>query len=220
MPEPIDYGGNAHRSRKTTPEGKELPPKEVKKVVEGEVKIQKRSLGRKVKDMFVAADFKTVVMHVGFEVLLPAAKNMIYDGAVTVVDRVMFGNDSRGPRRGYTPGGGITSRIAYHNPVNRGIREITSSRVAPPPPIGPRGRHFYDEVVLSSRQDAETVLDMMNEILDNYEIVTILDLNELCGRPSAPTDNNYGWVGLVGSQIRQVREGYLLELPAPEPIGQ
>lgn len=214
-----DYQGNANiqKQQKAGPlsASAELPPKEIKKVVTGEVVVKKPSLGKKVKNLFISADIGSVVRHVGFEVLLPAAKDMIYDGAVTVVDRVMFGSDSRGPIRRGRSGGGITSRISYSTPVNRGIKEI-SSRYAPPPTIGPRGRHVYDEVILATRADAQTVLEMMNEILDTYEFVSILDLNELCGRPTSPTEARYGWVGLEGSQIRQIREGFLLELPAPE----
>lgn len=218
-----DYRGNSHAKRKPGPSGETIDvtpagKPEVKKVVAGEVKVRKRGLGRKIKDTIIAADFGSVVQHVTFEVIIPAAKNMLFDGAMTAVGRALYGNDSRNIGRPVMfGGGGVTSKIAYQTPVQRTIKEI-GGRMAPLPPIGPRARYIYDEVILTTRKDAESVLDMMNEILDNYEVVTIFELNELCGRQTSPVDSNYGWVGLVGAQIRQIPEGYLLELPQPEPI--
>lgn len=219
-----DYQGNSHTDKAAAKPEDAPSPVVVQKAVTGEVKVRKRSLGRKIKDLFVEADFKTVIVGVGMNVLIPAARNMVYDGAVTVIERVMYGQDSRGDmRRGYTPGSGFTSRISYQTPVARGIREVRAGMTgptAPPLSLRPRGRHIYDEVILTTFSEAQTVLEMMNEILDKYDVVTIANLNELCGRPTVHTDNLYGWTNLVGSNIRQIREGYLLELPVPEAITQ
>lgn len=214
-----DYASNSKSQKEGVEAEVARPPKDVQKVVSGEVKTKKRGLGARVKDVVVMADIKSVLRHVGWEILLPAAKNMIYDGAVSVVDRTMFPNGSG--RRGYGgyPSGPSTGpRVTYNNPINRSYRDIRDAASRPGPPSGPRSRPIFEDVVLSSRHEAETVLERMNDILDNYELVSVADLYELCGLPGSHTDNKWGWVGLVGSSVRQIRDGYVLELPAPEPI--
>ena len=58
----------------------------------------------------------------------------------------------------------------------------------------------------------------MNDIIDQFEVASVADLNDLVGFPTSYTDNKWGWIYLGDVQIRQVREGYLIDLPSPEPI--
>ena len=60
----------------------------------------------------------------------------------------------------------------------------------------------------------------MNDIIDTYEVVTVADLNELVGFPTNHVDNKWGWSYLADVQVRQIREGYLIDFPPAEPIGQ
>lgn len=209
-----DYQGN---SKTTRAEPKALPEKTVEKVVVGEVVVQKKSLGRKFKDLFVAADIHSVIGYVASEVLLPAARNMIVDGASKGVERMMYG-ESTARRRGY--GVPNQSRITYNNPINRGGYRDVSSRRAPSPTVGPRSspRGARDDFILSSREEADLVLERMNDIIDTYEVVSVADLNDLVGMPTSHVDNKWGWVYLGDVLVRQVREGYLIDLPPAEPI--
>lgn len=210
-----DYTSNANKNKEGG-EKEKKPPKDIQPVVKSEVIVQKPSLGRKIKDLFVEADFRSVANHVVYEVLIPAARNMIVDGATRGVERLIYGESAIRQRR-YGPGPGITPRYSYNNPINRG--EYRDPRTTPPGPgsarVPRRGRNDY---ILTTREDANLVLERMGDILDVYEIVSVADLNELVGFPSGHTDNKWGWDSLVGVVITQVREGYLIDLPPAEAI--
>lgn len=210
----MDYAGNSKKAKGEV-SGEKKPEKVVEKVVVGEVVVQKRSLMRKFKDTFIEQDLKTVSRYLVSEVMIPAARNMIAETVNKGVDRVLFGGSMT--RRGY---GGYSAgpRITYNSPVSRALRGDIP-RNAPPLEIGPRrASRYHDDLIMSSRDDAEAVLQAMIDIIDKYEIVSVGDLNELVGRPSSYTDNKMGWIYLGDVQIRQIRDGYLIDFPPPEPI--
>lgn len=207
-----DYAGNSHKAKdaeKTPP----TPPKKVEKVIKGTAIVQKKSLGRKFRDIFVEADFKSVVKYVVSDVLIPAARNMIVDASTKGVERMMYGDRGRRYPWGSS---GPAPRFTYNNPINRPY----PGRMAPGVEPGPRrsSRHDQGDFILSSREEADMVLERMNDILSQYEVASVADLKELVGFPSSHVDNKWGWVYLGDVQIRQVREGYLLDLPAAEPL--
>jgi len=62
------------------------------------------------------------------------------------------------------------------------------------------------------------VVERLIDILDKYEVVSLADLYDLLGLPTSPIDNKWGWTVLKQVEIRQTREGYLIELPPLEEI--
>lgn len=59
----------------------------------------------------------------------------------------------------------------------------------------------------------------MYDLIENYETVSIADLNSLIERSSSYTDQKWGWTNLSGSRIYPDRNrGYVLELPRVRPI--
>jgi hypothetical protein len=74
------------------------------------------------------------------------------------------------------------------------------------------------DLILSERADAETLVERLIDIIDTYDVASVMDLNEILGLPSTPIDNKWGWTSLGKVEIRQVREGYLVDLPPPEEI--
>lgn len=203
-----DYTSNSKKSKEQpTPKATE---KVVEKVVVGEVTVQKKTLGRKIKDVVAQADFKGSTNYVIAEVLIPAARNMFLDSITKGAERLVGGNVQPRPR--YGTGTRVTM---YNSPIHRGPREIGPTRR---PPIEPRTRRTQADYILASRDEADLVLERLNDIIDNYDVASVADLNDLLGMPTTYTDNKYGWVYLGDTQIRQIREGYLLDLPPAEPI--
>lgn len=205
-----DYQGNAKKIKL----GEERPEKQkLEPVVKSEVISKKKSLGRKFKDIFVEADFRSVARYVFSDVLLPAVRNTIVDASTKGIERMMYG-ESAMRRRGY-PGTG--PRVTYSTGVNRGYSSIGAR--TPPAPIGGRGpQASREDFILSSREDADLVLERMKDVIDQYEVVSVADLNELVGFPSSHIDQKWGWSYLGDVRIRQIREGYLIDLPPAEPI--
>ncbi len=184
-----DYQGNSKKQKETPV----VPPKNIERVVVSEVIVQKKGVGRKFKDLFIEADFRTVVKYVASDVLLPAARNMIVDASTKGVERLLYG-ESAVRRRNF----GVGPRITYNNPINRGYRDTSAPRHAPPIsyPETRSLRHTRDEFIISSREEAELVLERMNDIIDQYEVASVADLNDLVGLPTTHVDNKWGWIDL------------------------
>jgi hypothetical protein len=206
----MDPQANSHKAIEAQAKDK------VEKVVQGEVITKKKSLGRKFKDLFIGADARSVVYGVFTDVLLPAARNVIVDATTKGVERLIYGDSNAPNRRIY--GSGVP-RVTYNTPVDRGYRHPLTR----PPSSRPSTRNVRsrdsEEIILESREEAETVLERMSDIINAYGIVSVADLYDLVGIPSRHTDNKWGWERLSGASVRPVREGFLLDLEPAEPIG-
>lgn len=203
----MDYQSNSKKSK--TELSQPQPDKNIEKVISGEVVVHKKSLGRKFRDIFIGADFGSVVRYVGSDVLIPALRNLIVDASTKGIERMMYG-DNAIRRRNHGP------RITYNSPINRGgggYRESSPTR-----PSQRSRRQSREDFILSSREEADMVLERMNDIIDQFEVVSVADLNELVGFPASHIDNKWGWTHLGGATVRQIREGYLIDLPGAEPI--
>lgn len=208
-----EFPGNSKMPRPQTPDAEQ--EKKVESVVTNEVKKQKKSLGRRFLDIFIGGDSKSVVQYVFMEVLVPQAKDMITEAASQGFERMIYG-DSRSPRNhrprnaaGYS--GGPTNYTRYavrgNNPIGR-----LGSDDRRPAVHQPRTQNV-DDILLATRVEAETVLDRLYDLLKEYETASVADLYSLVGLSSSYTDQKWGWVDLHGSQIRRVRDGYILDLP-------
>ena len=155
--------------------------------------------------------------YVVFDVLIPAAKDMIAEAGAQGIERLIFG-ESRRRRGGPPPAAGPTGYVSYNryamqsqNPMNQPPRDI--SRRA-------RSQHDFDEIVLQSRSEAEDVIDRLFDLVSRYDSATVADLYELVGLKSAHTDHKWGWTDVRGTTVSRLRggEGYLLDLPEPRPL--
>jgi hypothetical protein len=211
----VDYAGNSNKGKEaaSAPEAKK---KEIKKVVDTEVIVKPKGLGRKIKSVVVDADFKGLVEYVITDVMIPAARNMLFESVSKGAERAFYGVD--GSRRRYSGSG---THISYNNPLaNRNAPAFGSSMLRGAPPVDPRSRSrsSRDDIILSSRDEAELVLETMTGIASQYDVVSWADLNEMLGLPVAPIDTKWGWVYLGGTKVVQVRDGWLIDLPPAEPI--
>jgi hypothetical protein len=215
----MDYASNSRKSK----EEQNKPKKEVEKVVVGEVVIKKKSIGAKLRDVFIEADFRSVSQYIIYDVLVPAARNTIVDVASKGIERMMYG-DTAIRRRNYGPG---PTRVTYNSPIDRSYgysggyrdRETNPPRGRLPDSRNARpSRTSRDDIVLTSREEAAVVLERMRDIIDTYEVVSVADLAALTGQPSTYIDERWGWIYLGDARIEQIREGWLLNLPAAEPI--
>lgn len=211
----MDYQGNSNKDK-----GKQVAPeteetKVVEKVVTGTVVQKKPSLGQKFKTIFFGGEFRGATRYVAADVLLPAFRNLVVDAITKGVERTVYGESSRPRRPGF--GGGYGSRVQYHSPIMR-----PESRMARLPDQGPRtqtqGARESNSLILASRDEAELVLERLIDIIDKYEQASLADLYDLTGLPSAHIDQKWGWYNLNATEIRQVREGWLLDLPRQEEL--
>lgn len=212
-----DYHGNSKKERS----GERPERKPVEKITTGEVLIQKPSVGQKFKSLFVAESFRTVKNHVIFDVFIPALRDMMFDGLSQGARRMMYGE--RAVQRGYR-----ASHVTYNSPVQRGYSSmagrdnldrsgLTPGRLGAPPVSASR-QSINTGIVLSTKDEADGVLEHMTDILDKYGSVTVGDLYHMVGLSATHVDEAWGWSDLRNAQVNQIREGYLLDLPQPQPL--
>jgi len=205
-----DYQGNPKRNKET----EDKPEKSVVRVTSGEVIVAKKTLTRKVKDIIAMMDIKGVMRFIGRDILIPAGQKMIVDSARQGVERIVYG-ETAVRRRDYG------TRYQYNNPINRQYREAVHrdiTNIVNPGAQGRFSRRPQDAYILSSREEAELVIDQMNDIIDNYQVASVADLHATIGLSATHVDNKWGWTYLGNVPIRAIREGWLLDLPMPEPI--
>lgn len=207
----MEFPPNSHKANEKG--SKEATPKKsIEKVVQGEVTQRKKPLGRRFKEIFVGGEFKSAARYIATDVLLPAFRNMIVDATTKGIERMMYGDEAPRRRRGYSES--RTSRVSYNAPVNRHLSERPAYRGD----SRPRPKQDIGEIVLTTRDEAELVVERMTDIADKFDVVSVADLYELVGLPTTHVDNKWGWSGLHDVNVRQVREGYLIDLPLVEPL--
>lgn len=190
----------------------EVEDKHIESVVSDAVR-RKKPLRKKFSEVFIAGSAKTAIGYALWEVLLPAAKDTVVEVITQGVEKLFFG-DSR--RRGSSPPqSGPTGYVSYN-------RYSMQNRMSSPQRVmsrQARSRHDFDEIILESRTEAEEVIDRLYEVISRYESATVADLYQLVGLSSSHTDYKWGWTDIRGAGVTRSRDGYVLDLPEPIPLG-
>lgn len=196
-----DYKPNSNRFKE---EQKIKEREKIEKVVTGKVITKKKSKISKLTGEIISEDAHSVGSYIVRDVIIPAAKKLIYDIFTDGIDILLYGESRKGGKRS------TADRVSYTNYSNRGI--IRSE----PAPLS--SRYSYDDIVLTSRGEAEDVLARMDELMDTYGLVRVADLYDLVGITGNFTDNKYGWTNIRNAEVVRVREGYMIKMPRAVPI--
>lgn len=198
----MDFPSNSHKRKEET----KKPEKKVEKVTSGKVVKQKKTLGKKFTETFLGDNIESVSSYIIYDVIIPAAKNMISDTVSNGIEMLLFGQ-TRGSRTRRDKGKSYVSYSNYYKDRGRDRDRQVSQRN--------RARHNFDDIILESRGEAEEVLSHLVDLTEDYGMASVADLYDLVGVTSNFTDNKYGWDNLSSGRVVPVRGGYLLELPRP-----
>jgi len=201
--------GNSHKERGTTTD-KVDKREPVEKMVEGKVISRKQPWLKRVRKTMVAEDAHTVGEYILTDVVVPAAKNLIVDMVGQSIERMLFGT-SRGRISRSPLGMSLRDQVNYSRVSQDRDPRRTLSREA-------RARHDFNEIVLENRTEAIDVVEALIARIARYGAVTVADLYDLVGTTGSYADQRWGWNDLATADVRQVPGGFLLDLPAPEPI--
>lgn len=194
-----EYKSNTHKSKQvSTP----VPEKKVEKVVTSKVSRKKRS---NVKGLLISDEAKNVKSYIFMDVLIPAAKKAISDIVSNGIDMILYGETKH---KSKNPTNGISYRSYYDKKDED--RRYDTRRARP--------GYVQDDIILERRDEADSVLERMDEMLSAYGVVSVADYYELVGEPFEYTDNKYGWTNLRNAEVRRTSEGYVLKLPSARPI--
>ena len=196
--------GNSYKSKETASQKEPIEErKKVDKVVNGSVKLKKKSGFAKFAGNFISEDVPDVKTYLIKDVAIPTFKKVITE----IVDMILYGRSTKSNRPG--------SKVSYTSYYNDRDRDRDRIRDAAPT----RSVFNYDDIILESRGEAENVLSQMQDLIDTYQMVSVGDLYDLVG---ITTDNytvhKYGWMNISTAKVSRVREGYVLDLPKALPL--
>ena len=195
-----DFKPNSFKSKQGNAE--EKPVSKIKRVASGTTKVREKSLGSKFKDTFIGEEIKDAKSYIIFDVIVPSIKEMIVDTVENAVEMI-FGVGGRSHRSRVSKSSETVSYQAYYKSNKDTVRSRREER----------GAYDYKEIIKETRGEAEDVIDILLEVLSEYQQVTVADLYEACGITGNYTDNKYGWTDLRSAYAKRVREGYLIVLP-------
>ncbi len=199
-----EYKSNSHKSK----EEQKSPPTErqkLDKIVNGTVKVKKKSELTKFAEIFLPEDISNIKNYILMDVLVPAIKNTIED-IITNGTRMLLRGEI-----GVRKGSSTASSISYN-------RYYDQKRYSESNSVQTRTGYSYNEIILETRGEAEEILTRMDELIDTYGLVRVADLYDLVGVSGNYTDNKYGWTNIRNAKIVRVRDGYMIELPKALPI--
>jgi hypothetical protein len=173
--------------------------------------LKKPSIGKQFAESFVNEDVENVKSYVIFDVIVPTIKDTILD----MISMAFYSDTytSRGRRRSRSGGYYSSNERTNYNSYYRSDRDREDRRST-------RRRRSSDapEIIVDTRDDARDILDEMNNLIDEYDSCSVADLNDMVGMTSEHTDEKWGWTNLNRASIKRDRDGYLLDLPRPEPL--
>ncbi len=188
------YPDNSHSAREAA--AKSDSEKKMKKVVSGTATTRKKSEVKKIASIFVPDDVSSIKEFILMDVIVPGIKNALADAASIV----LFGESGR--IGGKKANGSKVSYQRYYDDK----REYARPRTV--------GGFEYDDIIFTTRADAELVLDQLDSAIASYGVVSVLDLYDLAGVTCRNyTAKNYGWTDIRNAKVVRIRDGYILQLP-------
>ena len=155
-------------------------------------------------DVFIASDVSSVKEYVFMDVLVPAVKNAIADIVTDGVSILLFG-ESKGRRKS------SASSVSYTKYYDRRDSGSSSANRT-------RSGYNYQDVMVDTREEGNEVLSRMDEIIETYGMVSVLDMYDLVGITGNYTDNNYGWTNIRSAEVIRSRDGYVIKMPKALPL--
>lgn len=141
------------------------------------------------------------------EYLMPAITDAIVGVITGTIDVICHGRVRKRTS-------GNTTRISYKDYYDdrNGMRSMN----------GVRSRITYDDLTFRTKYDADEALNRMDEILEQFGVVTVADLFDIAGvSGNGYTDNNYGWTSLSSANVIAIGRGmYAIKLPRPKNVNR
>lgn len=199
--------------------GGDIDKKEPRKVVvSGEVtKVKRGLLERIVASMVGPEGIKSVASMVGHEVVAPAIKSIVADSVTSGINALIYGPEGRN-RKGSRYGG---SYSRYGN--NQRTNYSQASRYAPtddaPEDVVVRRQGFTtSDYLIGSRDEANLVLENLEDSLNDFNQVSVADFKESIGQITEFTDNNFGWRDTTDFRIQAYRGKFVIISPRPTKL--
>lgn len=196
-----EFKSNSDKSRE---EKKAVEPKKPKPVLSQKPKQIKKQ--KKMTDILDTDDVNSVASYVWKDVVIPNVKKLLYEMVTKGMSMLLHVDEK--PKASSSK-----TNVSYSKYYDKDDDRRNSAMVT-------RKAGFdYDDILYQTANDAESVLDTLYAILEQYDVVSVADLYE---QSDLPNDNymanRYGWESLKGTRVMRVRDGYVLTLPKARPL--
>lgn len=200
------YKPNSNKYKKEQVEENQVETKKKVEKVVTTTAVKRKNGVRKFADSFISEDAANVKSYVVSEVLIPALKKAISDIVTDGIDMILYGSSGKS-RQNSTK----TSYISYRNYSDPRDKKYSYRETSRSTNAG----YSYDDIILSTRSEAEEVILAMSELVETYGVASIADLYDLVGVSGNFTDNKYGWTkaNIRNAEVVRTRDGYLLKFP-------
>ena len=198
-----EFPSNSRNQKAKIPQGEKR--EKVEAVAHGK-KIQKTGLNKFV-DFIIGDDSKNVFSYLWNDILVPAAKNMLFDMIRDGAEMRIFGEvRNRGVRNRQT--GTYVSYDQISRDKDRREQERSYQRRVGKP----------DDVLIDTEEEIKDALSKMYDYLETYNELPLAVYYDIVGVVGDFTDNDWGWTSLQGTKILRVRDGYIFDLPKMVPL--
>lgn len=196
-----EYKPNSHKSKAEAKAAEEKREK-IAAVAKAKVVTKKKN---KLLSSFISDDAVSIKDYIVDEFLIPLVQKTICDIFEEIPKTIFYGKSGR--RRSSN-----SDRVSYTKYSSRRDRDRD---------YRDRDRDSYrrtdifdsTDIVFDSRGEAEKVLAVMDEIMQEYEIVRVADLYDLAGVSCDFPANDYGWTNIRNARVVHVRDGWVIEMP-------
>ena len=184
-------------------------------VVTGQTSEKKKTLGTRIKNEFVSEDGQNILDWFIFDFGIPRFKEGLISLGQDLLD-MFFNRLNLYARPNYRSGSYnrsyIRDSVSYRPYVERRDSYYNYNNK---PMLA--GGYDYNEILYDSIRDAENVLFGMDDIIQQYQVVSVAEYLELSKRTPNPVDYKYGWTSVQGVRvIKDRRSGqFYLDLPRP-----
>ena len=196
-----NYTPNSHKYKEEQKKAQAAERQSYDKIVKRPARLKKKNA---LTSAIISEDLNNVKQYVFGDILIPTIKNTIVDIITDSISMLILG-ESRGRRKGSR-----ADSVSYTKYYDSG----RSSR----PSTNTRSGYSYTEVEVDTRGEADDVLARMDEIIDQYGMVSVLDMYDLVGITGNYTDNKYGWTNIRNAEVIRGRDGYVIKMPKALPL--
>ncbi len=177
--------------------------KQIQKAISGSATTKKKTEARKIANAFISDDIADVKSYILMDVLIPSAKKAISDIISNGINMILYGK--KGVKTNSSKG---TSKVSY--------QDFYEDKRSPARTV--RSAFDFDDIILDNRAEAENVLDLLDDLIQDYGMASVADLYGLVGISCNYTYHNFGWTDIKKAYVDPVREGYLLRMPKAQKL--
>lgn len=177
----------------------------IEKMTTTEVKTRKKSLGTKFAETFLAEDIRDVKSYVVHDIIIPTAKDLVFNALNGVLEGLLYGTG--GARKNRDSNRSKASYTAYYKSGSDRNERKSATRSG--------DVYDYEEILFANMGEAAGVLDALTEYAEEYGQVSVGEFYDAVGKTGEFTDRKYGWFkdDLRNVKPRRVHGGYILTLP-------